>query len=151
MAQSRDNWNLSLFKSFVFSETRGSRLEDSAPKTFNIWNHTQFNQVSNNFGSGNFGQFTSAFDPRIMQLGVEALLPSPGTRRGRAPPPRQRFLQYISVEDAAGYPPAAFFICTAAYAAQEAGKLIRSTQPEPRLGAVPFGFKGAVFQGSCLF
>ncbi|HWY42665.1 MAG TPA: carboxypeptidase-like regulatory domain-containing protein [Candidatus Sulfotelmatobacter sp.] len=64
----RDNWNLSLFKSFVFSESRGSRLELRL-ETFNTWNHTQFNQVSNNFGSGNFGQFTSAFDPRVMQLG----------------------------------------------------------------------------------
>jgi Carboxypeptidase regulatory-like domain/TonB-dependent Receptor Plug Domain len=66
----RDNWNLSLFKSFVFSETRGSRLEFRA-ETFNTWNHTQFNQVSNNFGSGNFGQFTSAFDPRVMQIGLK--------------------------------------------------------------------------------
>ncbi|HWZ98656.1 MAG TPA: carboxypeptidase-like regulatory domain-containing protein [Candidatus Dormibacteraeota bacterium] len=63
----RDNWNLSLFKSFVFSESRGSRLEIGL-ETFNVWNHTQFNQVSNNFGSSNFGQFTSAFDPRTVQL-----------------------------------------------------------------------------------
>jgi carboxypeptidase family protein len=66
----RDNWNLSLFKSFVFSETRGSRLEFRV-ETFNIWNHTQFNQTSNNFGSSNFGQFTSAFDPRVMQVGLK--------------------------------------------------------------------------------
>ncbi len=66
----RDNWNLSLFKSFVFSETRGSRLEFRV-ETFNTWNHRQFNQVSNNFTSSNFGQFTSAFDPRIMQLGAK--------------------------------------------------------------------------------
>jgi Carboxypeptidase regulatory-like domain len=66
----RDNWNVSLFKSFVFSETRGSRLEFRV-ETFNLWNHTQFNQVSNNFGSGNFGQFTSAFDPRILQIGLK--------------------------------------------------------------------------------
>jgi hypothetical protein len=64
----RDNWNLSLFKSFVFSEARGSRFELRV-ETFNVWNHTQFNQVSNNLGSSNFGQFTSAFDPRILQLG----------------------------------------------------------------------------------
>jgi hypothetical protein len=66
----RDNWNLSLFKSFVFSETRGSRLEFRV-ETFNIWNHTQFNQVSNNFANGDFGQFTSTFDPRILQLGLK--------------------------------------------------------------------------------
>ena len=66
----RDNWNLSLFKSFVFSETRGSRLEFRL-ETFNTWNHTQFNQVSNNFGASNFGQYTSTFDPRILQLGLK--------------------------------------------------------------------------------
>jgi Carboxypeptidase regulatory-like domain len=75
----RDNWNLSLFKSFVFSETRGSRLEFRV-ETFNTWNHTQFNGVSNNIGflsngqintTTNFGQFTSAFDPRILQLGLK--------------------------------------------------------------------------------
>ncbi len=64
----RDNWNLSLFKSFVLSETRGSRLELRV-ETFNTWNHTEFNQVSNSLGSSNFGQVTSAFDPRIFQLG----------------------------------------------------------------------------------
>ncbi|HLZ93626.1 MAG TPA: TonB-dependent receptor [Candidatus Acidoferrum sp.] len=66
----RDNWNISLFKSFVFSETRGSRLEFRV-ETFNTFNHTQFNQVSNNFGASNFGRFTSAYDPRIMQLGLK--------------------------------------------------------------------------------
>jgi hypothetical protein len=69
-ARGRDNWNLSLFKNFVFSETRGSRLEFRV-ETFNIWNHTQFHDVSNNFQSSNFGQFTSAFDPRILQLGAK--------------------------------------------------------------------------------
>jgi len=71
----RDNWNLSLFKSFLFSETRGSRLEFRV-ETFNTWNHTQLRGdtgggISNNFGASNFGQFTSAFDPRILQLGLK--------------------------------------------------------------------------------
>ena len=64
----RDNWNISLFKSFVLSETRGSRLELRV-ESFNTWNHTEFNQVSNGLGSSNFGQVTSAFDPRVYQLG----------------------------------------------------------------------------------
>jgi hypothetical protein len=64
----RDNWNLSLFKSFVLNETRGSRLELRF-ESFNTWNHTEFNQVSNGLGSSNFGQVTSAFDPRVFQLG----------------------------------------------------------------------------------
>jgi hypothetical protein len=64
----RDNWNLSLFKSFVLSEARGSRLEFRF-ETFNTWNHTQFDTVSNNFGASDFGQFKTAFDPRVLQLG----------------------------------------------------------------------------------
>jgi Carboxypeptidase regulatory-like domain len=66
----RDNWNLSLFKSFVLSESRGSRFEFRV-ESFNIWNHTQFNTVSNNFGASDFGQFKTAFDPRILQLGAK--------------------------------------------------------------------------------
>jgi Carboxypeptidase regulatory-like domain len=66
----RDNWNLSLFKSFVLSEARGSRLEFRL-ESFNTWNHTEFDQVSNGLGSSNFGQVTSAFDPRVFQLGLK--------------------------------------------------------------------------------
>ena len=66
----RQNWNLSLFKSFVISEARGSRFEFRA-ESFNTWNHTEFDQVSNALGSSNFGQVTSAFDPRVFQLGAK--------------------------------------------------------------------------------
>jgi len=66
----RNNWNLSLFKSFVLNETRGSRFELRA-ESFNTWNHTEFNQVSNGLGSKNFGQVTSAFDPRVFQFGAK--------------------------------------------------------------------------------
>ena len=74
----RDDWNLSLFKSFVISETRGSRFEFRAD-AFNAWNHTQLGGsgqnggFSNNFGSGNFGQYTSAFDPREFQFGAKLI------------------------------------------------------------------------------
>ena len=78
----RDNWNLSLFKTLTLSESRGSRLELRL-ETFNTWNHTQFNGVNQtiNFNfvpasksfafnpGNNFGQYNSAFDPRILQLG----------------------------------------------------------------------------------
>jgi hypothetical protein len=72
----RDNWNLSLFKSFALSESRGSHLELRL-ETFNTWNHTQFNAIGTTFNgfnpsgqpNGNFGQVTSTFDPRILQLG----------------------------------------------------------------------------------
>jgi len=71
----RQNWNLSLFKSFMISESRGSRFEVRAD-AFNAWNHTQFHGdvntggISLNAGSGNFGAVTSAFDPREFQLGA---------------------------------------------------------------------------------
>ncbi|MGC2889457.1 MAG: carboxypeptidase regulatory-like domain-containing protein [Candidatus Acidiferrum sp.] len=72
----RDNWNVSLFKDFVISEARGSRFELRL-ETFNTWNHTQFQNIGTTFNGyntdgsikGNFGQVTSAYDPRILQLG----------------------------------------------------------------------------------
>lgn len=74
----RDNWNLSLFKSFVISESRGSRFEFRV-ESFNPWNHTQFRGdyngggISTNVGAGNFGAITSAFDPRTFQLGAKLI------------------------------------------------------------------------------
>ena len=64
----RDNWNLSLFKRFSLWESRGSYLELRL-ETFNTWNHTQFNAVDTGLGDARFGAVTSAFDPRILQLG----------------------------------------------------------------------------------
>jgi hypothetical protein len=66
----RNNWNMSLFKSFVFSESRGSRFELRV-ESFNTWNHTEFKDVSTGFGSGDFGQVTSTWDPRVFQLGAK--------------------------------------------------------------------------------
>ncbi len=66
----RQNWNLALFKSFLFSESRGSKLEFRA-EFFNAFNHTEFNNVSTTFSSGNFGAITSAHDPREIQLGLK--------------------------------------------------------------------------------
>lgn len=74
----RDNWNISLFKSFIISERRGSRVELRADG-FNIWNHTQFKGdannggISMNLGSSNFGAVTAAFDPREFQLGAKVV------------------------------------------------------------------------------
>jgi hypothetical protein len=66
----RDNWNISLFKQFVISESRGSRLELRF-ESFNTWNHVQWNSVSNGIGNGNFGNVTGAADPRVFQLGAK--------------------------------------------------------------------------------
>jgi Carboxypeptidase regulatory-like domain len=71
----RDNWNLSLLKNFVISESRGTNLQFRA-ECFNVWNHTQF-QGDNNGGidtnqsDSRFGAVTSAFDPRTFQLGMK--------------------------------------------------------------------------------
>jgi hypothetical protein len=74
----RDDWNLSLFKNFVISESRGSRVEFRAD-AFNTWNHTQFKGdinnggISTSEGSSNFGAVTAAFDPREFQLGMKVV------------------------------------------------------------------------------
>jgi len=64
----RDNWDMSLFKSFTFSEARGSRFEIRL-ETFNTWNHTQFQNVDTSINDSRFGQFTSAYAGRTLQLG----------------------------------------------------------------------------------
>jgi hypothetical protein len=72
----RDNWNLSLYKNFLFSESRGSNLQFRA-EFFNVWNHTQFEGdnnnggISRNLGASNFGAVTSAYDPRTIQLALK--------------------------------------------------------------------------------
>jgi hypothetical protein len=68
----RQNWNMALFKSFVFSESRGSRLEFRF-ETFNTFNHTQLKDVSNTFSASNFGAVTTAHDPREIQLGLKLI------------------------------------------------------------------------------
>jgi hypothetical protein len=72
----RDNWNLSLFKNFAFTER--FRLEFRA-ETFNTFNHTQFRGdeqgggISRDISNGDFGQITAAFDPRQIQLGLKLI------------------------------------------------------------------------------
>jgi len=71
----RDNWNMSLFKTFVFNE-RGSNFQFRAD-FFNIWNHTQFQGsvqtggIGTQLGGSNFGVITQAYDPRTIQLGAK--------------------------------------------------------------------------------
>jgi hypothetical protein len=67
-----------MFKNFVFSESRGSMLQFRA-EFFNVWNHTQYQGdtanggIGTNVGAGNFGQLTSAYDPRTLQLGLKLI------------------------------------------------------------------------------
>lgn len=63
------NWNLSLFKTLPLTD------QDNGPKfelrfeSFNTFNHTQFQSVSNAFTDSNFGQVVSTYDPRTLQFG----------------------------------------------------------------------------------
>jgi hypothetical protein len=70
----RNNFDLSLKKNFAFTERFRMEFRVDA---FNAFNHTQFKGDANNggigtsLGSGNFGQVTSAFDGRQLQLGLK--------------------------------------------------------------------------------
>ncbi|HTV05752.1 MAG TPA: carboxypeptidase regulatory-like domain-containing protein [Acidobacteriaceae bacterium] len=62
------NWNLSLFKTIPLTSHEGPRIELRL-ETFNTFNHTSFQGVDQNSHDGNFGQVTSDYSPRILQLG----------------------------------------------------------------------------------
>jgi hypothetical protein len=72
----RDNWNMSLLKSFVLNQERGSQFQFRAD-FFNLWNHTQFKGsvqtggIGTQLGGSNFGVITAAYDPRTIQLGAK--------------------------------------------------------------------------------
>ncbi len=66
----RDNWDISLFKRFAFGES-GNRNLEFRFESFNTFNHTQLNNVDTTFSDGNFGQVTSAWDPRVLQLAMK--------------------------------------------------------------------------------
>jgi hypothetical protein len=62
----RDNWNMSLYKTFQFTERAGLELRFDS---FNTWNHTQFTGVDTGLFSGTFGKVNATADPRVFQLG----------------------------------------------------------------------------------
>jgi hypothetical protein len=63
------NWNLSLFKAIPFtSRENGPRMELRF-ESFNTFNHPSWSGVSTNSKDGNFGQVTSEFSPRTLELG----------------------------------------------------------------------------------
>lgn len=61
-------WDLSLFKNFAAAEKVRLQLRW---EVFNMFNHANFDGVSSSLGAGNFGQVTSARDPRTMQMGLK--------------------------------------------------------------------------------
>ena len=60
------NSNWSLFKTIQFTEGVNMELRF---EYFNVFNHTQFQNIDRNSADGNFGQTTSAYDARTLQLG----------------------------------------------------------------------------------
>jgi Carboxypeptidase regulatory-like domain len=65
----RLNFNFGLFKRFAIGERAGFEFR---AETFNLFNHTQFNSISNSFspGSSSFLTVNGTHDPRRMQLGL---------------------------------------------------------------------------------
>ena len=74
--QGINNFDLSLYKNFsgipLPRSKEGGTLQIRF-ESYNLFNHTQFNGYATGFGSGNFGQATSARLPRQLQLGLKFL------------------------------------------------------------------------------
>jgi len=64
------NWNLSLFKTIPLTAGEGPKIEVRF-ESFNTFNHTEFNGIDAGSHDGNFGQVTSTYDPRTLQLGAK--------------------------------------------------------------------------------
>ncbi len=62
------NFTTSFYKTFQIKEAASFKLRI---ESFNTFNHTEFQNVGNQLGSGNFGQVTNTYDPRVLELGGE--------------------------------------------------------------------------------
>ncbi len=62
----RINFTTSLYKSFAIGER--AHFEFRA-ESFNTFNHTEFSGIGNTLGGTRYGEATSTWDPRVMQLG----------------------------------------------------------------------------------
>jgi hypothetical protein len=62
------NFNLAAFKSFAFTENVKLQMRF---ESFNTFNHTEFQNIDASTNDANFGQVTSSYDPRVLQLGAK--------------------------------------------------------------------------------
>jgi hypothetical protein len=62
----RVNFTTSLYKSFAMTERARVELRF---ESFNTFNHFQPNGLNSSYNSSQFGQITSAWDPRVLELG----------------------------------------------------------------------------------
>lgn len=60
-------FDMALYKDFRFGEHQSVQFRG---ELFNIFNHTNFSGVNTTFGSGGFGNVTSALDPRIVEFAL---------------------------------------------------------------------------------
>ena len=60
------NFTTSLYKSFAMTERAHFELRF---ESFNTFNHTELNSFNDTLGNGLFGQMTSTWDPRNLELG----------------------------------------------------------------------------------
>ncbi len=61
------NFDMALYKDFHFAERHTIEFRS---EFFNIFNHTNFSGIDPTFGSGTYGQVTSARDPRIIEFAL---------------------------------------------------------------------------------
>jgi hypothetical protein len=61
------NFDMALYKDFHIGERHTIQFRG---EFFNIFNHTNFSGVQTALGAGNFGQVTSAYDPRIAEFAL---------------------------------------------------------------------------------
>jgi hypothetical protein len=66
----RLNFNLSMFKNFLMPWREGMNLRFGA-EFYNAFNHTQFDAVNTSFGNSAFGQVTSTYDPRTIEVSLK--------------------------------------------------------------------------------
>jgi hypothetical protein len=62
-----NTWNAALYKTFPIGERIKTQFR---AEFFNFPNHPSFSGVSNYLGTGNFGQVTSALQPRILEFAL---------------------------------------------------------------------------------
>jgi hypothetical protein len=62
------NFNLAAFKTFSFTESVKLQMRF---ESFNTFNHTEFQNIDASTNDANFGQVTSTYDPRVLQLGAK--------------------------------------------------------------------------------
>jgi hypothetical protein len=67
----RINFNLSMYKTFALWERNGGGSLQFRADFYNAFNHTELDAVNTSFGSSTFGQVTSTYDPRTIELGLK--------------------------------------------------------------------------------